>query len=613
MAIKIDVTAPTIEIKYDNNDVDAGKYYQADRVAQISVTERNFNPEDVKINITNTDGAIPEISDWSMKDGNGNLDNTVHTASIRYHADGDYTFAIKYSDLADNPCEKETYVEGTKNPTAFTMDQTAPEINVSYDNNQVQNMKYFAQNRRATIVIKEHNFDRERVNFKITSSLNGAGIANPSIGWSDRGDVHTATITYATDGDYKFDMDMLDLSGNKNHDVSYGNSVAAKDFTIDTNIKEPTITGVEDHHSYKDDVIPVISFSDTNYASHEVKLTRTRMNEIGVDVTNEFITGLSVEAQGGNGSYDTFKKEQKNDGIYTLYVKVVDKAGNNIDKSVTFTVNRFGSVYEFNKYLASMIKDGGAYVQQIDKDFVITEYNADPLLEDSLSIEITKDGKPVLDSAIKVNPVINASAPIGDSGWYQYRYTINKSNFESDGVYKMAVASKDAAGNASENMNYKDKEILFRVDATTPEITSITGLEQSTVNAQKVDVKYELYDTIGLKSLKVFVDDKQVDAVKDFSKDPNQYQGTFTLAEKSSSQKVRLVVEDKAGNITDTDAEGFKSAYPFEHSVTVSTNLFVRWYANKPLFWGSILGVAGLGAALGYLIMKKKKVTEEQG
>ena len=401
---------------------------------------------------------------------------------------------------------------------------------------------------------------------------------------------------------------MTDMAGRESGAANYGDTVAGKEFTVDKTIAKPSITGVENGKAYKNDVIPVISLDDVNFAEYEAVLTRTRKGEKNVDVTDKFINAITTNAKGGSATNDKFEKIADNDGIYTLKVTMSDKAGNTDEETVTFTVNRFGSVYDFGEYLTKLVANGGSFEQKITEDIVLTEYNPDRLVADSLVIEITRDGKPVEDVKFEVTPVINDQVAIGESGWFQYAYTINKENFAADGVYKIAISSKDATGNTPENSNFEDKNILFRVDSTTPEITSITGLEEDIINAQEVTVKYTIFDAIGLKSVTVYVDGKKVgDTITDFNGDANNYSGEFVLTESSSAQKVRILVEDLAGNITDTDAEDFESAYEFNNSVTVSTNIFVRWYANKGLFWGSIAGVVVLAGAVAFFIARRKK------
>jgi hypothetical protein len=183
-----------------------------------------------------------------------------------------------------------------------------------------------------------------------------------------------------------------------------------------------------------------------------------------------------------------------------------------------------------------------------------------------------------------------------------------KENFASDGVYKIAVSSKDATGNTPENNNYEDKVILFRVDSTAPEITSISGLENSVIDATEQTVKYTVYDTIALDSVSVYVDGTEIDRVTDFSADANNYDGTFVLTESANAQKVRLVVTDKAGNVTDTDSDDFTSSYAFNNDVTVSTNIFVRWFANKALFAGTLGGGgAVIGGGTGATVFLRKR------
>lgn len=612
--VKIDITAPTIAISYNNNNPDSGSYYNADRTATIKITERNFKAEDVKITITNTDGTIPtipgSINDWTEVVGTGNLDNTTYTATIRYSADGDYKFDIAYTDLADNKCTGANYAANTQNPTEFTIDQTNPTIQVSYNNNDAANEKYFNAVRTATVTIVEHNFNVDRVTFTRHTARGGQ---LPNITWTNNGDTHVATISYTADGDYTFDVTMTDMAGNASGAANYGNSAAGKDFVIDTTFEDMiSISGVENGVAYGHDadVIPNIKISDINLNGYTVALVGVQKDKT-IDLTEEVNKLLDAGSETVSGIFDIFETKQDLDGIYTLSLTSEDKAGNKDSEEIVFTVNRFGSVYVYNQYLLDLIADGGSYVLSVDEDLVIDEYNADRLLADSLKIEITVDGRPLENVKYTVTPEINDTVAVGESGWFQYKYTISRDNFADDGVYKISISSKDATGNKPENNNYEGMEMSFWVDSTKPEIPSIVGLEESIINAQEVTVKYTVFDTIGLKSIKVYVNGELVDEITDFSADMNNFSGQFTLLEQSNAQSVKIIVEDMSGNITDTSAKDFTSAYAFNDSVTVSTNVFVRWYANKPLFWGSIVGVVAVAGGLGAFIAAKRKKKEK--
>lgn len=625
--LNIDKTQPDVTVDYVNEnelrDEVNKTYYRSDRKATIKVVERNFDASKFEWTIKKdgTEFEIVNLNDEEKWTKNG----YTYEAYIPYTTDGDYEFEISCTDLASNPGI--IAYDTDEAPQEFTIDKKEPTIKVEYDNNSAQNDKYFKENRTATVTIVEHNFepnnekDKERLIFNIEAKLNGADIEQPVITLvSSEGDVHKYTIAYAKDGDYKFDVTMTDKAGNENEEVNYGDSVAAKEFTIDTDIQQVIIGGVANGKAYPENVIPTIKFTDVNYEpnSLELHLYRTRRNEKDKEMRDEkkLLSMVKVDDinQNGEGTFDIFKKlssgiyDQNDDGIYVLTAVIRDKAGNESDvASVKFSVNRFGSVYEFDSKLNEYIQT--VYNEKIGSDIIITEYNADRLVADSLQISITRDGKPLDEVVYDVSPVINDTVPVGESGWYQYRYTIKASNFSKDGLYKITIASKDKADNASENNNYEDKGITFRVDDTAPEITSIVGLEEARYYAKDRVVKFTAFDAVGIKSIVISINGKEIKTIsgKDLGEDINNYSGEFTLKE-GNDQKVQIVVTDLANNDIDTSANTFNPKYVFEDEVTISTNIFVLWYDNKPLFWGSIAGtVVVLAAAATVVVVIKRK------
>ncbi|MBE6812328.1 MAG: hypothetical protein E7523_05550 [Ruminococcaceae bacterium] len=611
LALKIDITPPEVSVSYspETGDSENTSYFNSNRTATITVKERNFDTKNFTVSINNADGSSPSMSEWSEPTGSG--DDTTYTATIEYTADGDYTFSV---DTCVDDAGNEAKTDLSTLDASFTIDQTVPTVSVSYDNNSAQNEKYFNATRTATITVNEHNFEESRATSTITASLAGSSITTPSVSWSSNGDTHTGTVNYSSDGDYTFDIQVIDMAGNQDSGADYGSSVAAKEFTVDTTIDSIIVTGVENGKSYKGEVIPEVNFSDINHQSHSITIQRTRKDEKNLDVKDIYLADIYEDGNGFSGTFDTFDAtKQENDGLYTFFIEAADLAGNTISQTVQFTLNRFGSVYTFSDYLVSL---KGQYVQKVEENLIITEYNPDKLVKDSLVINVSRDGAPLDDVAYEVTPVINEFATVGESGWYQYDYIIDTSNFAVDGIYKITVSSQDAVGNRPETTNYDDCEIHFSVDTTAPEITSVVGLEKAIVNATEQEVDFEIFDAIGLKSVTLYVNDEIVQVFDNFE-DFIRFVGSQVFGE-GSNQKIRFVVEDLAGNITDTDAvdaDGnyiFNPGFAFERDLTVSTNLFVRWYANKTVFWGSIAGTAALVAAIIILVAYIRRKKEEK-
>lgn len=653
----IDKTNPDIAVAYDNNNGDVksnngSTYFNADRTATVTISERNFDPSKVVFTIANAEGNAPEaVRIDEINDSIESTDETQHTYKITYSGEGVYTFDVSCTDRADNANGEVKYGESVA-PKAFVLDKTAPTISVSYDNNSAANGKFFNAHRTATIVVKEHNFDVNRVVINGTASLNGVAKAFPAAAWTSDGDIHTAIISYNEDADYTFSISMDDMAGNAITDasVSYGTSVAAKEFTVDTEIAKPVISNPTNGKPYQQEVPVSISSTDVNLENCVATLLKTGREKDENDSwkwVKDFrvdnVINLSNDGQTSSFSInDLFEHERLNDGIYTLKIDVADKAGNTQSETVTFTVNRFGSVYDYNQYTTETLN--GKYVQAITDNIVITEYNPSPLSENAV-ISLTRDGAPVEigDSNLMITPVYTESAA-GASGWYEYKYEISKNVFSTvdaqgnmkylDGIYKLYVASKDIANNDSENIS-AGADMSFSLDSTAPMIASITGLEKKTVNDVTKDVTFEIFDAIGLDTVEVTyvgVNGKTTETynISDLLKsydpatqaekpDITKYDGSFTMGE-GMNNIVRIVAKDLAGNVMDTgDPNVENSAINFDASVlafnsmiTVSTNPFVRWYSHTVFFWVSIAVIAVALGAGGYLVAVKLRKKEEK-
>ncbi len=595
-AIAIDITAPKAEVSYNNNDVSSDKYFHAERTATVTVTERNFSDDCFQFFVN---GENKKLEFKLSNKSSGKRDDAVWTASYTFSSDGDYEVDCTLKDRATN---KETVSYSGAASQDFTVDMTNPVVKIEFDNHNVFNENYYDAQRIATIIITEHNFDGGDVVIIGGATDAGLKVAYPILSaWSSHGDEHRATLTFARDALYTLDVEYADLATNE------ANDIMEERFVIDTTAPELKITGVENETPYPDEIRPRIDFSDNHYDRYEAVLTRTERKNIEVDVTEELldIIGVTVDATGrgvGGKLVEDVEHLVENDGIYALTVTIYDKAGHSTEETVNYSVNRFGSVFVYSRDLIEMLN---GYHKAASGDLYITVYNADQLLENSTKLEITCDGASLVNQQSLAD--VKATLQPDDGGWFQYKFEIQHADFVNDGRYTITFSDKDEAGNTRTN---SDHPIEFYIDATAPMLDSVIGLEEAIVNADKQIVQYAISDAIGLENLKIYVNGELIDNIEAFE-NLTTHSGTFTIGA-GMRQKVRFVAEDKAGNVLDTSEESFAPGYTFQDEITVSTDFLIRWYANTPLFWGTIIGSVAVVVGGIFLFVWKLRKEEEK-
>ena len=604
-SLSIDTTKPVIDVKYDNNEhttYGGNDYYKADRTATVTVTERNFDESLVEATIMRNGGRYTTIGGWTHNNNTADPDKLTHVAKIVYNTDGDFTFDIAVKDKAMNSADKFTQQK-------FTVDKTAPVIDVSFDNNSAKNGNYYKADRTATIKITEHNFNSgsQYVNIPVTAE----GTTAPSVvGWSGSGDDHNATVSFNKDGKYSFTVDYTDLAGNK--------AVQKKvdSFYIDKTAPEVEITGVADHQAYNGTVAPVVTYRDDNFTDdHDFRFTKIDINGKSDDTSKfDYDTG-------GNGvtefiyKYRDFAEVLENDGIYNFTVELSDKAGNSTSKSVTFSVNRFGSTFRTtDEPTEKLINNGYTNAEQ---DIVVEEINVTPLTKHSVTL--AKSGGNSTELVENTDYTFTSSN--NGNEWCKSVYTVNKKNFSDEAAYTVTIMSVDKAKNTNNNRmadsslsteqkNKRECAISFVVDKTSP-LVSITGIKDNELYkeaSKKVKIVCE-DDNLDKSKLVVTLDNKKLAEGEDYTivddKD-GSIAGMLTAeivlkAETGGiKENLKVTIGDLAGNTGEKSVDNF----------ILSANIFQRFFANPVLVICTFAGLALVIAAVIFFVAKKRKKAE---
>ena len=246
----IDKVAPMIDVKYDNNDVKNGKYFNADRTATVTFTERNYDESKISFNLNGTSYTLTDLvtADGIQSVSRDNPDGVKHIYKIVFGEkeneksyDHDFNFLPVIEDKAGNKNAKVKYADGTKAGQIFTVDKVAPTIDVAYTTagsavttgTDENSRLYKNEDITATVTINERNFSKETgfsedpkqmnlsyeaKNYKRDKDIkteNYTDSANTKDNWSSNTIERTTKFQFTEDANYTLGITYRDLAGNE--------------------------------------------------------------------------------------------------------------------------------------------------------------------------------------------------------------------------------------------------------------------------------------------------------------------------------------------------------------------------------------------------------------
>lgn len=582
----IDKHAPELDVKWSPENPINGKYFITNRTATLVITERNLNENDITISTDFVD------EDWHSQGNKGyslsswNHVGNVHTITVTFLYDGDYTLHVTGKDKAG----WELKYKGREgfHSEQFTQDFKDPTLQVNWDNNSVVNGKYYTAGRTATIAINERNFwdGRFHINPIVTAGHDGTVGSYNIGGWSSQGNIHFITVSFPSEGTFSMTIDGQDeaLRGLEPYSQS--------EFVIDWTKPTINISGVANRQAYGDTAQPTVTINDANMSS----ATTCTVNNLGSTPKNPYSASPATSDAQYTYSYGNPEKITENDGVYRIEVNAVDMAGNTETQSLVWSVNRFGSTYVIDQDTDTIMN--GYVNDESKKDIKVTEIN--PSGFETSRIDVTKGS---FSETLNEGSDYTTQTSGGGDSWAERLYTISKDYFKEDAKYAISFYSKDNAGN--ENINTMDNRnssrnaavnVQFMLDNAKPSCL-FNKLSEAEYDEPSHNASVEFEDNSReFSEAKVIIDGEEKYVKGDKLKD-NDYKVDFTLKESGTPHKIVAESTDKAGNVMDS----------VEKEVVVSTNPFVRWFYNTPLFIGTLIGLGVVIIGVSALVISRKR------
>lgn len=413
-------------------DSSGNNLYNNDIDVQFSVSDSYSGVKSVSYTIKDRNGEnTVTVGDMSVDKSDGNI-NTELSKTIKVgNNENDIKLTVTIEDNAGNKSSKDV---------TFSIDKTAPTIEVTFDNNNrnrnYSDSEYYKADRTATVTITERNFNEADVK----ATIAGLSSGNPTIssfttvaGSTPDQTKHVAKITFSKDADYTMSIDFTDMAGNR------ASQYKSNKFTIDKT--KPVISEIKLSPSpsnskyFNEDVTVSVTVNEHNFDSSLVKFTSIKGT----------LPKIPKSDWKDDGDKHTVSFKLKAEDIYSFRVGMTDKAVNAAaDKTQSeIVLDKTKPGVEI-----SGVKDKKAYGYN-DKDkvapvFTFSDTNIDP---ENVSYKIYKIGQD--GSKTDVTSKFDNTKSNVKNGAMTVSFNEFKSTSDVDGLYTIEVSSKDLAGNES--------------------------------------------------------------------------------------------------------------------------------------------------------------------
>ena len=444
--IIIDTYAPEILVEYTPDEglynVGNRKYFNDNRTAKITITEHNFDPSLVTVNLTAEDISDNPVNVGNIASGlSWSSNGDVHTADITYSESANYTFSISCTDLTNRTSAEYT-------PDEFTVDKTAPtnfdvKFSESIFDTIIEAVSFGFYNAPVKVTVSADDDISGIGSFTYTYTDNSSGTPvseTKTINVASNGTAHATETFYVPAGDAQFNgtikVSATDNAGNKSSEYKEDKTLIVDTIAPVGSIELSDAVSINNGvHYYAGDVTATLTVTEDNFHSEDVTV---------------YVDGNAVapSAWTSNGNVRTATVVISADGEHKVSMSYTDKSSNKMEdvETAMFVIDHTAPVIVVSGIQNNSANNGekvGFTIKAEDTNFVASGFEA------VLTAVVTNEDKALVTERINL------------SGGYSTGngYVVTVDNLEKDGVYTLTCKAVDLCGNTTTTMSAGGSQI----------------------------------------------------------------------------------------------------------------------------------------------------------